>query len=80
MAPKATTGIVLRQAHRTGQFKLTRDEGRTIIGQFPEDRQLHQIAWAAGLTNGYWLRGTPEVEQRDGKPVMVATVWTWVQL
>lgn len=80
MTAKTTTGIVLRQFTRTGEYQLTRDGGRAILGRFPPDRALDQIAWAAGLRDGYWLRDSPQIEQRDGKPVMVATVWTWMQL
>lgn len=80
MATKTTTGIVLRQASGSGEFRLTRDNGQTIIGQFPPDRELHEIAKCSGLTNGYWLRGSPEMVERDGKPVQVARIWTWVQL
>lgn len=84
MKAQATTGTVLRRLHRTGQYVLTSRDGRDKL-EFAPHLELHQIAKSAGLSNGYWLRDTPQCESRrdpEGglRVVDVATVWTWVQL
>lgn len=67
---RTTTGILLAQAHSTGQFSLYLPN-QPVAKSFPDATHLDDISAAAGLRDGYWLRSTPELQR---------TTWTWVQL
>lgn len=76
--PRASTGIVLRQHHKTGRWTL--DRPGQLATNFDADQTLNTICTRMGLDAGYWLRAAPETSVFDGQVRAVATVWTWVEL
>jgi hypothetical protein len=76
--------ITLRQATRTGIWTLERpaNAGEVHRQVFQPNVELRDIAAQTEppIGPGYWLRDSPEIVERDGRTVQVATRWTWVQL
>lgn len=72
MAPRATTGIVLREFYRDGRFELERPNQPVIVGT-PNDTP-ESMRGRAGLADGYWLRAERQLGTGGHQ------AWTWVQL